>query len=169
MKRVFVILTYLIVLNYVWKYIYEFWQRWYWGFFLQPQPPHTRQKIWTKNMAPKLPNLSCFGAFWVIFCQDVCFALHVGGRGSLAYFWGMASFLFWGMSSIFCCSLCKCSSQVPPRAVKCPKQMCSNGWLCGPMWAKALKEEIVLYHPGRNYYRTIPWNNYICNICAIFF
>ena len=32
-----------------------------WGFFLRPQPPHTRQKY--EHMAPKLPNLPCFEAF----------------------------------------------------------------------------------------------------------
>ena len=39
-------------------------------------------------MAPKLPNLPCFQAYWVIFCPDVCsyFCLVCGGRGSPAYF-----------------------------------------------------------------------------------
>ena len=36
-----------------------------------------------KNMAPKLLNLSCFEAFGVIFCPDVCsdFCLVFGGPG----------------------------------------------------------------------------------------
>ena len=58
-----------------------------WGFFLKPQPPHTRQNM-NKKMAPKLPNLPCFEAFGVIFCPDCCssFCLVCGGWGALAYF-----------------------------------------------------------------------------------
>ena len=41
-----------------------------------------------KNLAPELPSLPCFKAFWVIFVQIFVriSALYVGGRGSLAHF-----------------------------------------------------------------------------------
>ena len=55
-----------------------------WGFLLQPQPPHTRQKD-EQKYGPKLQNLPCFKAFGIIFCPDVCsyFCLVFGG-GSLS-------------------------------------------------------------------------------------
>ena len=56
--------------------------------FCNPNP-HIQGKNMNTNMAPKLPNLPCFGVFGVILCPDFCsyFCLVCGGRGSLAYFW----------------------------------------------------------------------------------
>ena len=60
-----------------------------WGFFLKPQPPTCKAKIWT-NIWP----LNCqiclalkdLGSYFVQIFVHV-FALYVGGRGPLVYFW----------------------------------------------------------------------------------
>ena len=51
----------------------------HWGFFLKPQPPHTRQK-YEQKYGPQTAEFTFFEAFGVIFCPGVCsyFALYVG-------------------------------------------------------------------------------------------
>ena len=44
-------------------------------------------------------------------------------------------------------------------------------WNACLLHAEQLKKQWLTegHHPGRKYYKIIPWNNYICNIFVIFF